>query len=86
MWSSSSITNEKSSFKPLSAMVRNGPGLCLCFSSDNTHNSISTILKKYETLLECDLQILEIKDSMGFLHMGIHNNILELSWTFHLIS
>ena len=62
------------------------------FLLGKSHNSISPILKKHKTFLKCgglslcDLQILDIKDSMGLLHMGIHNNILELLWTFHLIS
>ena len=62
------------------------------FLLGKSHNFISPILKKHKILLECgglslcDLQILDIKDSMGLLHMGIHNNILQLSLTFHLIS
>ena len=61
------------------------------FLLGKSHNFISPILKKHKILLECgglplcDLQILDIKDSMGLLHMGIHN-ILQLSLTFHLIS
>ena len=45
-------------------------------------NSISPILKKHKILLECgglslcDLQILDIKDRMGLLHMGIHRTKL----------